>query len=85
MFIQFLINLIQLYEYLIIARILLSWLPNFDTNKQPWRGLMDVTEPVMAPFRRLIPPIGGMIDISPIVLFMVLGLLTGLLRSIGGL
>jgi YggT family protein len=35
------------------------------------RILYDVTEPVMAPFRRLIPPIGGM-DLSPILIFILL-------------
>jgi YggT family protein len=82
LFINFLINLIQLYELLILARLVISWLPNLDTYKQPWRGLIDVTEPVLGPFRKLVPPIGGVIDISPMVLFFVLGLIIRLLSGL---
>ena len=82
LFVNFLINLIQLYELLILARLVISWLPNIDTYKQPWRGLIDVTEPVLAPFRRLIPPIGGVVDISPMVLFFVLGLIMRMLSNL---
>jgi YggT family protein len=35
------------------------------------RFIFEITEPVMGPFRRIIPPLGGM-DFSPIVLFLVL-------------
>lgn len=76
----FLLKFIELYSYLLIARILLSWFPNISWYDQPWRALNDVTEPVMAPFRRLIPPIGG-IDISPIVMFFVLNLLQNVIAS----
>jgi YggT family protein len=85
LFIFFFINFIQLYKWLLMGRIIISWLPSFDTYKQPWRGLIDVTEPVMAPFRRLIPPIGGVLDISPMVLFFVIELITGMLRSVANL
>lgn len=61
-------------RWLIIARIILSFLPmimRIDTYNPIVRFIYEITEPVMAPFRRLIPPIGGM-DFSPIVLFLVL-------------
>jgi YggT family protein len=77
-FIHFLRSFLELYEWVLIARILLSWFPAIDWYNQPWRGLFEVTEPVLGPFRRLIPPIGGL-DISPIVLFFVLNLLINLL------
>jgi len=61
-------------RWLIIARIILSFIPMF-TRIDPYhpliRFVMEITEPLMAPFRRLIPPIGGL-DLSPIVLFLVL-------------
>jgi len=62
-----------LYGYLLLARIILSWL-RVDYNT-PWvRLLVRVTEPILAPFRALIPPLGG-IDFSPIVAFFVLNML----------
>lgn len=69
-----LITFIGLYKMILIARILLTWLPAINWYNQPFRFLAAVTDPVMAPFRRLIPPIGG-IDFSPILLFFALELL----------
>ena len=43
--------------------------------------LYQVTEPVLDPARRLIPPL-GMIDISPIVVFIALGILQDVLRQL---
>ena len=63
-------GLIQLIQYIIIARILLSWFPNIDWWKQPFKLINDIAEPILAPFRRLIPPIGGL-DLSPIVLLLI--------------
>jgi len=61
-------------RWLIIARIILSFIPMF-TRIDPYhpliRFVMEITEPLMAPFRKLIPPVGGL-DLSPIVLFLVL-------------
>jgi YggT family protein len=65
---------IGIYKLILIARILLTWLPNINWYNQPFKFLRDVTDPVMAPFSRLIPPVGG-IDFSPILLFFVLDLL----------
>ena len=63
--------LINIYRWMIIAYILLSWLPN---ARDSFVGEMlgKLVEPYLAPFRRIIPPIGGMIDISPIVALFAL-------------
>ncbi|WP_190287478.1 YggT family protein [Paenibacillus darwinianus] len=66
------INIVQqLYTFVIIAYILLSWLPN---ARESFIGQMlgKAVEPYLSPFRRLIPPIGGMLDISPIVAIFAL-------------
>ena len=67
----------------ILGRILMSWIaPNSEGPLA--RIIYDVTEPILGPFRRVIPRI-GMLDISPMVAIMVLQLveqaLSGLLRS----
>lgn len=67
-------QLFQLIWLVFILRILLSWFPNVDWWKQPFKFLRDVTEPVFEPFRRMIPPMGGL-DISPIVVFLLLSVL----------
>lgn len=64
----------NIYFYLIIAYVLLSWLPNArESFVGEWLGKL--VEPYLTPFRRLIPPIGGMIDISPIVALIALNFL----------
>lgn len=67
-YIDFLVNI---YQYMIIAYILMSWVPNL---RQSFVGelLGKFVEPYLAPFRKLIPPIGGMLDISPIVALFAL-------------
>ncbi|ADM70934.1 hypothetical protein GMA19_03135 [Paenibacillus polymyxa E681] len=63
--------LFQIYSYMIIAYVLLSWLPN---ARESVIGdlLAKFVEPYLSPFRRFIPPIFGMIDISPIVALIAL-------------
>jgi len=61
----------NIYFYMIFVYILMSWLPNV---RDSFIGelLGKLVEPFLAPFRRFIPPIMGMIDISPIVALFVL-------------
>ncbi len=63
--------LYQIYLYMIIAYILLSWVPN---ARDSFIGTMlgKLVDPYLAPFRRFIPAIGGVIDISPIVAIFAL-------------
>ena len=70
--------LYRIYNIMIIAYILTSWLPSVRDSRVG-ELLGKVVEPYLTPFRKLIPPIGGMIDLSPIVAllalnFVVLGL-----------
>ncbi len=73
------ITLIDLYVYILIAMVILSWLFAFNVvnyNNQFVRQIHQVitqlTEPVLGPIRRFLPNLGG-VDLSPLVL--LLGLL----------
>jgi YggT family protein len=75
------INLaIGLLTLAIIARSLISW---FDPGmrSQVSRILVDITEPVIGPVRQVVPTIGGMIDISPIVTIILLQIIGRILTS----
>ncbi|HLI52895.1 MAG TPA: YggT family protein [Acidimicrobiales bacterium] len=65
----------ELYVLILFARAIVSWFPYDPTS--PLNGVRRVlyalTEPVLRPFRRLIPPI-GMIDISFLVAIIVVQL-----------
>jgi YggT family protein len=65
-------GLISIYILLIIIRIVFSWGMVSYTNRV-MRFLVDATEPLLGPLRRIIPPLGW-IDISPIVAFLILWL-----------
>lgn len=62
----------EVLNWLIIARILLSWV-RIDPKNPMIRFVYEITEPLLAPFRRMIPPRPGMpIDWSPILAILVL-------------
>lgn len=62
--------------WLVVIRILLSWfgLDPETTYNDPLRALHLLTEPILAPFRKL-PLRVGMLDLSPIVAFLALTVL----------
>ena len=71
---------LTVYTVIMFVRILLSWLTMFWSPPHALspaiRVIYDLTEPVLKLFRRYIPPI-GMLDISPIVIFILLQVLRG--------
>jgi YggT family protein len=74
--------LLQLYWLVVVARIVMEWIPiSFDHPLTRVRAaLRAMTEPVLAPLRAIIPPVrlGGMgLDLSPIVLLIGLSILSG--------
>lgn len=74
---EILLMALQLLTYALLGRALLSWVD----PRQQWgisRILADITDPVIAPLRRVIPPI-GMIDISFIVAILLIQVLQRLL------
>ena len=68
-----LIRLLDIYSWILIIRAILSWV-----NPNPYnpvvRILYVVTEPVLAPVRRVVPPVGGL-DLSPLVVLAAIWIL----------
>ena len=76
-----LINLLfTLYTFAIIARSLLPWL-HISYYHPLMRFLIRITEPVLAPLRRYIPPVGGL-DFTPMIALIVLWLIEQLLHAL---
>ena len=65
-------GLISIYILLIVIRIVFSWGMLSYTNRV-MRFLVDMTEPLLGPLRRRIPPLGWL-DISPLVAILILWL-----------
>jgi YggT family protein len=79
--IQFLTILITILTWAILIRVLLSWIPNLDRGNPLVQLLIQITDPVLEPARRIIPPVGGM-DLSPIVVILLLQFLERVLRGL---
>ena len=82
---QLLIFILDVYFYIIIASVIISWLIAFEVlnvkNPQAQnliKLLNKLTEPVYKPLRKFIPPIGG-IDITPIIVIFAIFLLQNLI------
>ncbi|RJP67844.1 MAG: YggT family protein [Candidatus Abyssobacteria bacterium SURF_17] len=69
----FIVDLLNLYSLLIIIYAVLSWM-GLDRRNTIIRILSTVIDPVLDPIRRLVPPIGGSIDISPVIAFFLIHL-----------
>jgi YggT family protein len=57
----------------ILVRVILSWFP-VDPSNPIIRIVWEVTEPILAPIRRVIPRI-GMFDLSPLAAFLLISFL----------
>jgi YggT family protein len=62
---------VQIYSYLLIIRVLLTWFPQINWYNQPFAALSQISDPYLNLFRSIIPPLGGM-DFSPILAFLLL-------------
>ncbi len=69
---------VQLFQLVLLARVLLSWFPNVDRSNQLIQLVYDITEPVLRPIRNLLPQT-GMMDFSPLVLFLIISVLLQLI------
>ena len=75
--------IINIYWYAIIASIIMSFVMLFSGNMNPHPILLlvwQLTDPVMAPFRKIIPPMGGL-DFSPIFVFILLRFILNFLNQ----
>jgi YggT family protein len=76
--INFLAILLQILLVAILVRVVLTWFP-VDPSNPIIKIIFEVTEPVLAPFRRVIPRI-GMFDLSPIAAMLVIQVILSNLR-----
>ena len=67
-------SIFSLFYIVILIRCFLSFVPNLDWDRQPFYTIRQVTDAYLDIFRRIIPPV-GMLDISPIVAIIALGLI----------
>jgi YggT family protein len=81
-----LIQILEIYKWILIAAVIVSWLTAFNVInvhnnfvRSLLRILLVLTEPVLAPIRRILPAMGGL-DLSPIVAFVIIWFLQYTIR-----
>jgi YggT family protein len=70
---------VSIYIFLILMRIIFSW-GMVSYSNSLMKFLVNITEPLLGPLRRMIPPL-GMMDISPIFAYLLLWLLQAAIRG----
>jgi YggT family protein len=76
----FIIALARILNLAILVRILLSWIPMGGSNPIV-TFIYEITEPILGPVRRLIPPLGGL-DISPMIALILIEIMERVLLTI---
>ena len=82
-------TILGLHVWVLIASAILSWLVAFNVVNTRNRAvyvigdfLYRVTEPVLAPIRRILPNLGGL-DLSPIIVILIIFFIRNLMREYG--
>lgn len=82
-----LVTVIDLYWWVLLASVVISWLVAFDVLNmrsnaayQIWKVINALTDPLLAPIRNILPPLGGL-DMSPLILLLVLQFVRDLIVS----
>ena len=70
-------RLIDLYSFVVLVAVIMSWIP-LDRRNPVAAIVYALTEPVLGPIRKMLPPMGGL-DLSPMVLLIALQVLKGFL------
>lgn len=76
--IQIVLLILDVVWFVLIAHVIMSWLISFQVLnlRQPlvaqiWDGLSRLLEPLYAPIRRILPPMGGL-DLAPLVVLIAI-------------
>jgi YggT family protein len=75
--------LLDLLVLIILVRIILSWIPGLNPFNPFVVVVRRIADPILAPFRGVLPSLGGMLDLSPILAIIVLGALAQVFFSLG--
>ena len=79
--IQFVNLLFEALWIIVFIRILLTWFPQVNWYNQPFAFLKQVSDPILLPFRAIIPPVGGL-DFSPIIAFFAIDIIRRLVITV---
>ena len=79
--VRFLDLLITVLYIAVFARVIVSWLPVGSANNPVVAIIYQITEPILAPLRRVIPRV-GLFDLTPMVAIILLGIIQVLIHRL---
>lgn len=75
---------LRFLQLAVLARVLLSWVDNSPyPDSRPKAILFSLTDPILNPLRRIIPPLGGMLDLTPMAAIILLQVLERFVAALG--
>ena len=74
---------LEILAVVVLIRVLISWIPGLNPFHPLVRLIRAVADPILAPFRGLLPSFGGMLDISPVLAIIVLEVGANVCFSLG--
>lgn len=81
---DYLINFTNLFINILIVlifiRVILSWIPKGLGKFSVF--IFETTEPLLRPLRKIIPPLGGALDLSPIIAFLILQIIQSFINRL---
>ncbi|MBS3969706.1 MAG: YggT family protein [Clostridia bacterium] len=77
MLVDFVVIAFRVLYFLVIARVILSWIPIGNPNNTLVNFIYEITEPILAPIRRLIPRGSLPLDFSPIIALLLIKIIEG--------
>jgi len=73
---------LEVLTLIVVIRVLISWIPGLNPYHPLVRVVRAIADPILAPFRGLLPTFGGMLDISPLLAIIVLEILANVCFSL---
>ncbi len=85
MFIEAILILMRILTFAILGRVILSWVIQMNPTSSfiisAYRVLVQFTDPILMPIRRIVPP-AGMFDLTPMVAIILLYVISQVLAQI---
>ena len=80
---EFVNILVPILWVCIFGRVILSWLPTGSGTNPLVAIVYQITEPILGPLRRVIPPL-GMFDLTPMIALILLGVIRAAVNQLPG-
>ncbi|MGD0833438.1 MAG: YggT family protein [Candidatus Dormibacteria bacterium] len=75
-------TVLNILALIVLVRVLLSWFPNINPHNPLVVVIRAIADPIIAPFRGMLPTFAGMLDLSPLIAIIILESLAQVFQSL---